>query len=348
LRKSIVFTTVFLSILLGVCFYVIFYSHWFPGFLLSRWIQTQYPAVELKSFDYKTRSFHLWDEIAFQDVRMVFKNGKTTEQFFVPSLVVKSDRALWKNDKKITISVDQGAVEMENLKVKGIGLNLILDSQRNIPMRLQGNLKAASVDFAPYRLEELSTLLEGTEGQINFKNVLVRCYGGNIRGEISFDNPSMLEYRVYLQLSGIDLKEMRAISNKAFSLVEGRLDGEMRESGAGNKVDSFTANLNVREGGKLKAYLLTWVIDYIPQSVQRKDLEKLIKTESYIPIDKAVIQIKSLGEYQLTTVTNLKSDKFNLDLNLTEDINFDTPLGNLIKKIKNFFDFMRRIYGDEA
>lgn len=279
---------------------------------------------------------------------MVLKNGKTAERFFVPSLVVKSDRAWWKNDKKIMIAIDQAAVEGENLKVKDTGLNLILDFQKNIPMRLHGNLKAASVDFAPYHLEDISTLLEGSESQINFKNVLVHCYGGNIRGEISFDNPSMLKYRVYLQLSGIDLKEMRTISDKAFSLVEGKLDGEMRESGTGNKVESFTANLNVREGGKLKAYLLTWIIDYIPHGVQRKDLQQLIQTESYIPIDKAVIQIKSLGEYQLTTATNLKSDKFNLDLNLTEDINFDTPLGNLIRKIKNFADFMRRIYGDEA
>lgn len=279
---------------------------------------------------------------------MVFKNGKTTEHLFVPSFIVKSDRAWWEDNKEVTISVAQAAIEGENFKVKGVGLSLMLDLKRDTPMHLRGNLKAASVDFAPYRLEEISTLLEGDERQINFKNVFVRCYGGNIRGEISFDNPSMLKYRAHFQLSGIDLKEMRTISDQAFSLVEGKLDGEITESGAGNKVDNFTADLNVREGGKLKAYLLTWIIDYIPQSVQRKDLEKLIKTESYIPIDKAVIQIKSLGEYQLTTATNLKSNKLNLDLNLTEDINFDTPLGNLIKKIKNFADFMRRIYGDEA
>ncbi|HLD70055.1 MAG TPA: hypothetical protein VJA17_04745 [Candidatus Omnitrophota bacterium] len=342
MRKFIAFTAVFLSILLGGCFYVIFYSHWFPGFLLSRWIQTQYPAFELKSFNYKNRSFHLWDEIAFQEVQLVLKNGKTTQRFYVPSLVVKSDQ------KKITITIVQAAVEGENLKIKDIGLNLILDFPKDIPMRLRGNFKAASVDFAVYRLEDISMLLEGSERQINFKNVFVRCYGGNIRGEISLDNLSMIEYRVHLQLSGIDLKEMRTISDEAFSLVEGKLDGEIRESGTGNKVDNFTANLNVREGAKLKAYLLTWIVDYIPQSVQRKDLQQLIKTEAYIPIDKAVVQIKNLGEYQLTTTTNLKSDKFNLDLNLTEDINFDTPLGNLIEKIKNLADFMRRIYGDEA
>ncbi len=321
----------------GILFYFVFYSHGFPGFVLSQWIHARYPEIKLQSFAYQSRSFHFFDEILFKDVHLVLRNGNATPQSEVHSFIVKSNKALWENEKKIAILVDDARMAIDHLKAKGIKLNLTLDFLNNKPIRMHGDLKMASIDFASARFEEISALLEGNVNQMRFKDFYARGYGGEIQGEILFDDLSVLSYDVNLTLTDMDSQALRSINNQIFSQVDGKFDGKIQLTGAGAKIKTLVCDLHVHPGGTIKAFLLGELTNYLPPSTQKEDLLRLLKTNGDIPIEKAVVQIKNVGEQTMVVEIAVGSKRLNLDIHeILLDINLDAPLGIYLQEFKNF------------
>ena len=129
---------------------------------------------------------------------------------------------------------------------------------------------------------------------------------------------------------------MREIQSDVFSQIDGKLNGNFILEGKKDKIRSLKADLDIPKGGTLKASLLSFIMAYLPQSTQKKELEALMGSEGHIPFEKGFLLVRSLNDETLAAEIGLKSEKFNLDIDVTVDINLEGGLQNLLGYLKDF------------
>jgi hypothetical protein len=102
---------------------------------------------------------------------------------------------------------------------------------------------------------------------------------------------------------------------------------------AGNKTNFKTLDLKakVTKEGKVNASLLKFVSPYIPRTQESVALDGMIERGEKIPVEVAVMEIRSIDAHKLSGFVKLFVGKLNLDLNLPIDILYD---GNLITLIE--------------
>jgi hypothetical protein len=119
--------------------------------------------------------------------------------------------------------------------------------------------------------------------------------------------------------------------------VKGRVDGRCSIKGKLDEIESLVGNLDIVEGGQLKAAWLSFIPSQLPpNSVQRKDLERLIKTDGDFPFEKFLVNSKSITDEKMTSEVKIESKRFNLNLDYTIDTNIEGGLGNLLSRLKIF------------
>ena len=88
---------------------------------------------------------------------------------------------------------------------------------------------------------------------------------------------------------------------------------------------------------QIKATLIKPLLDYIPQSRQKKDLELLFKNKGNIPLEMAEIVLLSVTDEAVKTRIELKSRKFNLDISVDLDFNIAGGIQNILNLQKQYF-----------
>ena len=332
--KNLFVVLLLVFVAIGLCFYVVFESRWFPGFILSQWLRINHPEIVLKSFQYQKKYFGA-DGLTLEGVRLILEKDGNLQDIEIRKGSVRNPKESGYNQDDLVVWLQDANFSTEDVKLKHCNLILNFTSnQRTEPV--SGRMNVAVLDFKEYHLEELSSQVRGNEKGLHLDHLFAKAYGGNIQGEVWLNNFSMLSYDIRLFLAHLDLIKLRR-ANSLFAQVEGKLSGQVTVTGTMDKMADFLTDLKMEEGGKIKASLLSPLKDYIPESLQKRELERLMKVDGDIPVEKVLVQIKNVGAQTLKMEVNLTSEQFSLDLNhLIVDINLDAPIGNLFRNLKIF------------
>ena len=123
---------------------------------------------------------------------------------------------------------------------------------------------------------------------------------------------------------------MKTANPAVFSQVQGKINGTAFLAGNLKEIGRLEGQFKMTEGGKLKAALLGFLIPYIPQGTQKKELELLVKDNGDIPFEKGALYLKNLDKETLSTQIDLESKTFNLDFDVGINVHVDVGLTRLL------------------
>lgn len=317
-------------VLMGLSF-ALLNSGWFYTKVLPRAISSANKDLQIQTFEPARYSFRFPLRFHLEDIKCLAKIHSISHKISCRQLSLEG---ISTHQFKNTLT--DLAVETPIYKIKNFNVNLLMDLDKKGIRQLDGTLNGAQATAYGYETNWIISLMKGDKEKIWFPNLVADFYSGKVNGEIFLDYAHQMSYSITIHFAGVDLSRLKSVNRDVFSQVQGHVDGDAKLTGDLKSIGSIEAALGVPLGGKLKASLLGFIVQYIPQSTQRKDLELLIKTNGDVPFEKGNIRLKSLSNDKLATEISLNSEKFNLDLNLGVDINIEGGLANLLRHAGDF------------
>jgi hypothetical protein len=92
----------------------------------------------------------------------------------------------------------------------------------------------------------------------------------------------------------------------------------------------FQADLKAPAGGTMKASLLRYLAQYVPQ---RRQVEDLIRKDANVQLNKAQMMIKSLDAERISAEVILNSSSLNLNMDVKFDINIEGGIDSYLTYI---------------
>lgn len=206
--------------------------------------------------------------------------------------------------------------------------------KESLPFRL----KMSGLKFNEYNCSALKGKGSFTHQQININDFQADCYDGKIAAQWEWSYVKMLAFQLHVDFDDVNLKELEKINRNVFDKIHGRIAGDLMVKGDKNGTAEFESTIKILSGGEIQATLFEPLLAYIPQSVQRKDLEGLIKKKGQVPVEKAVIQLKRVADEKLSSTVILESKKMNLNTNVALDINVEGGIKNLYSHLIEFLN----------
>jgi hypothetical protein len=187
----------------------------------------------------------------------------------------------------------------------------------------------AQVSQEPFSVSDVRTDFSGNERSVTLSNLTADVYGGKLSGKAVFTVPE--RYDVELALKEVDSGELERAMGGVFRELGGKLSGQLHVAGSGQRIDLFDTSWNMPSGGALSAALLSSITRYIPDSVQKKRIDFLIRSGGKLAVESFLFTLKNDSPEQLSGQISLKSREANLDLNVTHEIRVDARIDSLLQ-----------------
>ncbi len=323
-------TLVFGFLALAGSAYVVLNSGWFYTKILPRVAFGIVKNFQIQSFQSEKYNFRFPFRLNLENVKCLARINGLSHKISCRQISLYS--VSFHQVKGVVSKLD---VETPLYRAQGFDVVALADFNAKGIRQLDGTLSGSQASFLDYEARRISSLVKGDNEKIWFVDLAADFYAGKVNGDIFLDYAHQMSYSITMFLTGVDLERLRSVNDGVFSQIQGHLNGVVKLAGDMKTVSSIEASLDVPVGGKLKASLLGFIVQYIPQSTQRKELEGLIKTNGDVPFEQGNIRLKNLTSEKLATEIGLKSAKFNLDLNLGVDINIEGGLESLLRHAGN-------------
>lgn len=325
---------VFIVVLVGFVFWAINSSFLTEKVLLAL-AGSKLKNVKIEKLEIKRQQAHLPTAISFYQIQAQLNSKDVLYKIDIQDIKIEDIKEFVLSKGNLKVAVKGLKVQSNKLNVHNLNLlvRLIKESSQ---MHLAGFWSASYLDFGEYQLTLVESKIEGIYPHIELNDLTGNFYDGKFRGKVVFDLQQVPTYNVGLALSEVNVAQMQNVNKAVFSKMKGKVHGTVAIDGEGDKVEKVEANFFTPAGSELKASLLSPLLNYIPQSTQRKDLETIINLDGDIPLEVAQVDLKKVEEQKIATKITLKSRKINLDINLTIDITFDTNLKNLLNQLHRF------------
>lgn len=334
-----IFLIVFLSFFLALwgSFYVVLNGEWFWKKVIESVQKGQgpYPVVDNVHVE-KAKSSFLGD-IELTNLSLQVHGPNDMYDLKVSSLHIGLKTLI-----NLNPHIDIKAVSM-NLKsdiasFEGATASVQVSADKSKPQVFEGELKISQASSKKYEATEINIQFHGDKNKVILKNINGKLYQGSLSGAGEVVYKPSLQYDVQLKFNHVRLALMREASEVIFDSLRGVSDGEIKVQGGTRGLAFIKMYVNIPEEGQIKANLLAPLIAHIPKnSQQRKDLELLMKVNGFVLLDTAELNLESISRDQLRSALHLESNRFDLSVKLSTDINLD---GNLNRLIENFQTIM--------
>jgi hypothetical protein len=219
---------------------------------------------------------------------------------------------------------------VDQLKVRGGSCTVDLSRTTN-GLVYTGSAGLTQIQQEQLRITEIRAEFSGDELSAVLTNLTAAVYGGSLSGHAQTVFGPPAGYDVTLSLQAVDCGELEQALGGVFSELGGKLSGRLRVAGFGQQIDLFDTSWNMPAGGAVSAELLSSITQYIPDSVQKKRIDFLIRSGGKLPVESFVFTLKNDSPEQLSGMIGLKSREANLELNVTHEVRVDARIDSLIQ-----------------
>jgi hypothetical protein len=237
---------------------------------------------------------------------------------------------LFKSQSSLPLVISNLTIVSDSVNVSDLALNGQAQFNGFNFNYLDAKLKVRAFEFDKYALTSLGASLMVDISQAKLTDFSAEFYNGRLNGIIGVDYLSQISYSIDVNLSKVDIAQLALVVPSLTSL-KGIVQGKITLRGTDDQLIELNAQFNELQGGQMKAELLTYLAQYIPQ---RQQIEDLIKQNADIPLDRGDLTISSITDKKLATQIKLLSSKLNLDMNVTIDINIEDGLVSLLQHLK--------------
>jgi len=315
-------------------------SKWFLNIIVLKVINPSLKEAAIQKFETVAQSFYFPGQLILKGARLTVEQDQKTYAVECPYMHLENSSGIFASKKFLRFHAESCGVRADDWNVEGVDLNLLVQLKANQLEQITGEAKASAVQFGVYKANNAQTKIEYHENTLTLDEIFVYLYGGEMSGKISLENQPGYPYTMDIILKEVDLEKLEAAENNLLSQVKGKVNGHLAVLGQTSEISSIEGNLDIVEGGQMKASWLTFIISQLPpNSVQRKELDRLIKINGDFPFERFSVNSKSLNPEQMTSQVNIESKKFNLNLDYTIDTNIEGGLSNLLSYLKVFSNY---------
>ena len=183
------------------------------------------------------------------------------------------------------------------------------------------------LEWKQYLFKNFNGNITDNGQSFTFSNVKARSYGGDLRFKGYVKYFESLSYNIEVLFDEVDSSLMTE-TNSVFTQLTVVIKGAVVITNQNNKGLSIQADFQAPSGGHMKASLLKYLAQYVPQ---RKQIEDLIIKDADVALDKAQMTIASLNSDKLSTDVFLNSSSLNLNIKVKFDIHVDGGLDRLLR-----------------
>ena len=195
---------------------------------------------------------------------------------------------------------------------------------------LSGSFFVSQGQYSNYKATDIKGVFNKSGLKFTIAPLTAKLYGGTIAAEIVLAYSKDFPYSINLKAKEIGMLELEEINQAVFSNMKGKADADLHIVGTAGGITNVSGSVWSPKNAQIKAVLLKPLLDYIPQSTQKKELDLLIKEQGNIPLETAVLKIENYEDEKLSTRVDLKSEKFNLDIGVKLDLNIEGGMKNLM------------------
>ncbi len=193
----------------------------------------------------------------------------------------------------------------------------------------QTDFLADEVKYGQYVMGHIKGNLYNNNKLIFLKSVTGDLYGGDFYAQGSIQYVAPISYNLELKLKKVS-SFLLAQVNANFSQLTAVVDGHVKVKSHERSGLLIEADLYAPSGGSMKASLLKFLAQYIPQKQQ---IESLIEHNEQIILEKAQFKLLSISYNDLSSEVILTSPSINLNMNVKFDIHMDGSLESLLKSL---------------
>jgi len=329
--KKFIFFIIFIILTFFGLGYSTLHSPKLASFFMRTIFNFASPQIKLISLDWEEQIIRWPTKITLKNISWVWHREGLKEHFSLDLFDLQRQHMVANQWRGTVKNLD---MQSEANSIKDLNISVSADFEKDQIARLKGDMEAFAVNYNRLKINDIHSKIEGRIGEIRLVNFFADCYEGKIRGEILVDYKDNLSYIIQSELTNVDISRLRDLSESFFSQIEGRVNGDIKLSGNSEEVVAINGFFDMASGAMIKAVLLSQIVGYLPQSIQRQELEGLIAENGQIALDKATFTFQNIDHSRLKTNIDLESQKLNLDINLAIDINLDTDFAKLIMKGK--------------
>jgi hypothetical protein len=288
----------------------------------------QRTAKEVQSFSLGSLDYTFPSSWTMGDVRATVLSKGKPALVYTSQVEIKDVFHLLADGKRSQVNIHGVEASYDQLKVRGASCAVDLNKLTN-GILYRGNILLAQVSQEPFSVSDVKTEFSGNERSVTLSNLTADVYGGKLSGSSVFTVPA--GYDVELALKEVDSGELEHALGGVFRELGGKLSGQLHVAGSGQRIDLFDTSWNMPSGGAVSAELLSSITRYIPDSVQKKRIDFLIRSGGKLAVESFLFTLKNDSPDQLSGEIGLKSREANLELNVTHEIRVDARIDSLLQ-----------------
>jgi hypothetical protein len=288
-------------------------------------------GLVLKELDISEIQWAGAEHFSLKGVVAKFDQAGVTYQFDAKEIKVDWEYRVLRSLLRFQVGIPAFNVDSEKFQVSSAQINLSGEVVKNEIQNFEGQWKAQELKFDKYIFNEPQSLILGTVRQIALRDFQTGFASGKIHSDIVCSYPPQINYTLHAEFEHIDIKKLAQNSQEMD--FRGLVSGVFSVSADTADVHDFYFEIKESEGSEIKAGLLQAVIERIPAGTQqRKELDKLLSTKSFIPLDAAFGYVESVAQGSSKGEFEIYSQKLNLAVKYPIQINTDGKWSDLIKQ----------------
>lgn len=303
--------------------------------ILPQLIESQYPDIDVQTTKVTKASYRFPDRFRFKDAEISLKYKKEDCAIKIISLDIDRFSRFFLKQEEADVAVSVSSFSTNHIKVDYADLVLALTPQKEQPVVVAGRLFLNQASLADYQLNEAEIEIKGNLDRLEFDLRKSEFYGGNLAGRISLENKALTPYEADFKFTLLSTARLDDIYRELNSNISGLISGTIKVTGNTTDLETLQLSLQGISGTKIRAWVIGWMIDYVPlyKKSLPKELKDNIKQNGFITTDALNLNLTNSNERVLRAEVNMKLRKYYLDPNYTFDINLD---GRLLQAVKRF------------
>ncbi|MEI8206878.1 MAG: hypothetical protein WCG03_08375, partial [Kiritimatiellales bacterium] len=289
---------------------------------------TNRTAKDVQSFNIGSMFYSFPSRWILGDVRATVLSKNKPALIYAAQVEIKDAFHLLADGQCSQVNIREVEASCGQLKVRGASCAVDLSQSTN-GISYQGNIFLAQVSQEPFSVSDVKMDFSGNKQSVTLSNLTAAAYGGKLSGAAVFKVPA--SYDVVLTLKEVDSGELERAMGGVFRELGGKLSGQLHVAGSGQRIDLFDTSWNMPAGGAVSATLLSSIARYIPDSVQKKRIDFLIRSGGKLAVESFLFTLKNDSPDQLSGQIGLKSREANMELNVTHEIRVDARIDSLLQ-----------------
>lgn len=333
--KFVVF--LFLGLLfLTVLFFFLLNSGKFYQVILPWVVESRYADIKFQEIKIESAKYRFPDQFRFKNIDVHLRYKKEDCTINMISLDLDRFSRFFLKQEQANILTSLSSFSTKDVTVNYADLELTLSAQKDQAVALQGKIFVNQALLVDYQLNEAQIEIKGNLERLELDLLKAAFYGGDLAGQIWMENKPLTPYQANLKFTLLTTARLDEIYRELNTHFNGLISGTINVAGNAQDIESIKLSVQAVSGTKIKAWVIGWLIDYVPvyKEMLPKELKNIIKQNGFLTADHLNLDLKNSSARTLQANVNVKLRKYYLNPNYTYDISIDSRLLEVIKRVE--------------